>query len=132
MRECDVVSIHAPLTPETRGLISGARLGLLRDGTSLINTARGGLVDEPALAAALEAGHLRSAGLDVFEVEPPHPDNPLLHRDDVIATPHIAGATAAGRDRLWRTAIAQALQVLADERPPGLANPEVWTAGGAR
>ncbi|MDX6562781.1 MAG: D-3-phosphoglycerate dehydrogenase / 2-oxoglutarate reductase [Gaiellales bacterium] len=132
LAEADAVSLHAPLTPGTMRLMDERRIGLMRPGAILINTARGGLVDEPALAAALEAGHLRSAGLDVFEVEPPHPDNPLLHRDDVIATPHIAGATAAGRDRLWRTAIAQALQVLADERPPGLANPEVWTAGGAR
>jgi D-3-phosphoglycerate dehydrogenase len=132
LAEANAVSLHAPLTPGTIRLMDERRIGLMRPGAILINTARGGLVDETALAAALESGHLHSAGLDVFDVEPPHPDNPLLHRDDVIATPHIAGATGAGRDRLWRTAIAQALQVLARERPPGLANPEVWAAGGAQ
>jgi D-3-phosphoglycerate dehydrogenase len=127
----DAVSLHAPLTPETTNMIDARRIAGMRKGAILINTARGGLVDETALADALEAGHLRGAGLDVFDPEPPSPDNPLLQRDDVIATPHIAGATEAGRDRLWRLAIAQALQVLANERPDGLANPEVWEADGA-
>jgi D-3-phosphoglycerate dehydrogenase len=124
--DADAVSLHAPLTPGTMNLINARRLAQMRPGAILINTARGGLVDENALVAALESGHLRSAGLDVLDLEPPDPDNPLLHRDDVIVTPHIAGATAAGRDRLWRIAIAQALQVLGNERPEGLANPEVW------
>lgn len=69
---------------------------------------------------------MRGAGLDVFEREPPRPDNPLLHRDDVVATPHVASATGAGKDRLWHMAITQALQVLRGERPPHLVNPEVW------
>jgi hypothetical protein len=81
---------------------------------------------EAALLDALERGHLVGAGLDVFEVEPPRPDNPLVSRDDVIVTPHIASSTGAGRDRIWHTALTQAVQALRGERPPHLVNPEVW------
>ncbi len=126
----DAVSLHVPLTERTRGLLDAERIAQMKQGAILVNTARGGLVDEGALLAALEGGHLRGAGLDVFDPEPPEPTNPLLGRSDVIATPHIAGATGASRDRLWRAAIAQALQVLRGERPAGLANPEVWPPGG--
>ena len=79
-----------------------------------------------ALLDALERGHLGGAGLDVFDPEPTSPDNPLLHREDVVVTPHIGGATLASKDRLWHEAISQALQVLRGERPPNLVNPEVW------
>lgn len=126
LQSSDFVSLHVPLTPETRHIINGTTIAWMKPGSFLINCARGGLVDEAALLAALESGHLAGAGLDVFEVEPPPPDHPLLHRDDVIATPHVAAATDAGRDRLWRTAITQALQVLRGERPPFVVNPEVW------
>jgi D-3-phosphoglycerate dehydrogenase len=122
----DVVSLHLPTTDVTHHLMNAERFGLMKPGSFLVNTARGSLVDEAALLAALESGHLAGAGLDVFDPEPPSPDNPLLHRDDVIATPHIAGVTLASKDRLWREAIAQALQVLSGERPPYLVNPEVW------
>jgi D-3-phosphoglycerate dehydrogenase len=128
LQVADAISLHAPLTDETRHLIDARTLARCKQGVILVNTARGGLVDENALLAALESGHVRGAGLDVFEVEPPLPDNPLVRRDDVVATPHIAGATGASKDRLWTTAITQVLQVLRDERPPHLANPEVWPA----
>lgn len=98
----------------------------MNPGAILINAARGGFVDETVLLNALQSGHLRGAGLDVFASEPPSPENPLLNRDDVIATPHIAAATGAGKDRLWQTAIIQALQVLRGERPAHLVNPEIW------
>jgi len=126
LKQADTVSLHAPLTPDTNQMINAERLALMKPGAILINTARGGLIDETALLQALDSGHLRGAGLDVFEPEPPNPTNQLLHRDNVIATPHIAGATIAGKDRLWRAAIAQALQVLKGERPPHLVNPDVW------
>lgn len=122
----EIVSLHVPLTPETQGLMNAERLARMKPGAILINAARGGLVDEAALLAALENGHLRGAGLDVFASEPPAADHPLLGRDDVVATPHIASATNAGKDRMWRAAIIQALQVLAGERPAHLVNPEVW------
>jgi D-3-phosphoglycerate dehydrogenase len=122
----DIVSIHAPLMEETHQLINADRLAQMKPGAILVNTARGGLVDEAALLDALESGHLGGAGLDVFDPEPPALDNPLLHRDDVVATPHIASATGAGKDRLWHAAIGQVLQVFRGERPPHLVNPEVW------
>jgi D-3-phosphoglycerate dehydrogenase len=121
----DVVSLHAPLKPETKDLMDANRIAEMKRGALVSNTARGGLVDEQALLGALESGHLRGAGLDVFDPEPPDPTNRLLQLDNVIATPHIAGATETSRDHLWRMAIAQALQVLRGERPPSLANPEI-------
>ncbi len=128
LAQSDIVSLHLPLTDETRHLIDAQRLARMKQGAILINAARGGLVDEAALLDALDRGHLFGAGLDVFEQEPPRPDHPLLHRDNVVATPHIASGTAAGKVRLWTTAINQALQVLRGERPPHLVNPEVWPA----
>jgi len=119
----DIVSLHAPLNEKTNHMLDETRLARMKPGSILINAARGGLVDERALLEALECGHLRGAGLDVFEHEPADPENGLLWRDDVVATPHIAGATAASKDRLWRGAIAQALQTLRGETPPHLVNP---------
>jgi D-3-phosphoglycerate dehydrogenase len=126
LRSADIVSLHLPLTDETRNILNSERLALMKPGSYLVNAARGGLVDQAALLAALESGHLHGAGLDVFPNEPPDPKSPLLQRDDVIATPHIAGATQASKDRLWSEAISQVLQVLRGERPPHLANPDVW------
>ena len=122
----DVVTVHVPLLPETHNLMNAARLARMKPGAILINAARGGLVDESALFDALSSGHLAGAGLDVFTVEPPPPDHPLLALENVLATPHIAGATLAGKDRLWQMAISQTLQVLRGEQPAHLVNPEVW------
>ncbi len=121
----DAVSLHMPLTDATRGIIGAAQLALMRPGALLINCARGGLVDEAALLAALQSGRLGGAALDVFASEPPPADHPLLLRDDVIATPHVAPATVEGRARLWRDAIANALAVLAGRRPAHLVNREL-------
>lgn len=102
-RESDIVCVHAPLTPETRAAIGAAELTLLGSDGIIVNTSRGGVVDEDALEAALAAGDLSGAGIDVFEDEPPAPDSPLLSRDDVILTPHIAGTTttSARKKSLW-------------------------------
>ena len=89
----DVLSLHLPLLPATRHIIGAPELALLPAGVIVINTARGGLVDENALLQALEAGHVAGAGLDVFEDEPPLPDHPLRRHPRVIATPHVAGVT---------------------------------------
>lgn len=89
----DIVSLHAPLTPATRGMIDAAALSLMRPGSWLINTARGGLVDDEALVEALRRGHLAGAGLDVFSQEPMPADHPLLSLENVVLTPHVAGAT---------------------------------------
>jgi len=89
----DVLSVHCPLLPETRHLIDAAVLAALPAGAWVINTARGGLIDEPALAAAIDSGHLGGAGLDVFEDEPPPAEHPLRGHPKVIVTPHVAGVT---------------------------------------
>jgi D-3-phosphoglycerate dehydrogenase len=126
LAHADVVSLHVPLTPDTRHLINAERLARMKKGAILINTARGGLVDEAALLAALESGHLHGAGVDVFDIEPPPADHPLLSRPDVIATPHVAAATTAAKVRLWEGAIRQALAVLEGQRPAHLINPDMW------
>jgi len=98
--ESDVVSLHCPLTPDTRALVNAARLGLMKPTAFLVNTSRGGLVDEAALAAALDSGRIAGAGLDVLSVEPPPATNPLLAARNCIITPHVAWATRAARTRL--------------------------------
>lgn len=98
----DVLSLHCPLAGNTRGLIGERELALMKPGAILINTARGGIVDERALARALRAGRLGGAGVDVLSVEPPREGNPLLARDipNLIVTPHIAWASREARQRL--------------------------------
>jgi D-3-phosphoglycerate dehydrogenase len=109
--QADFVSLHAPLTDETRGLVDDAFLARLKPGVALVNTARGELVDEAALLAALDAGLLRAA-LDVLAHEPPSGDDPLLHRDDVLVTPHLGAATAEAAEAMGRIAVEELLAVL--------------------
>lgn len=103
--ESDVVSLHCPLTPDTRHLVNAARLARMKRGAFLLNTSRGLLIDEPALAEALNGGRIAGAGLDVLSVEPPRPDHPLLAAKNCLITPHIAWATRAARERLMRVAV---------------------------
>jgi glyoxylate reductase len=118
MRECDVVSIHAPFTPETRGLVSRARLALMRDGTTLVNTARGGLVDEAALVDELVSGRI-SAGLDVFVHEPAVPEA-LWALPNVVLTPHLGSGTVETRAAMTRAVVDN---ILAAERGEALPTP---------
>ena len=129
LRQSDFVSLHAPLTPETRHLMDTRRLGLMKPGAILVNTSRGGLVDEAALVAAIEAGRLGGAGLDVFEVEP-LPDGPLRRLEQVVMTPHVAGISAASLQAMAARASENIVAVLRG-RDPGaglVLNPEVLPA----
>jgi phosphoglycerate dehydrogenase-like enzyme len=90
----DIVSLHCPLTDATRGLIDATALARMKPGAVLINVARGGVVDEAALATALASGHLLSAATDVFETEPAPAESPLLGLDNLVVTPHLAAITA--------------------------------------
>ena len=122
----DVVSIHVPLTGDTRQLFDDGRFKAMKQGAFLINTSRGPVVNQTSLIAALDAGYLRGAGLDVTDPEPLPPDHPLLHRSDVVVTPHVASATAEGKRRIFRSAVAQMTAVLEGREPEHLVNPDVW------
>jgi glycerate dehydrogenase len=101
----DVVSLHCPLTEQTRQLINASRLVLMKPTAFLINTGRGPLIDETALAATLNADKLAGAGLDVLSIEPPSPDHPLLTAKNCVITPHLAWGTRAARERLFHTVV---------------------------
>jgi D-3-phosphoglycerate dehydrogenase / 2-oxoglutarate reductase len=98
--QCDVLTVHVPMTEETFGMIGAKELAQLPEGAIVVNAARGGIVNEAALAAALEDGHLFAAGVDVFVTEPPEKDNPLLGRDDVVMTAHLGANTVEAQDRV--------------------------------
>lgn len=122
----DVVSLHVPLSDASRGLFGAAEFAAMKPGAVFINAARGALVEDAALLAALDSGRLFGAGLDVTSPEPLPPDHPLLHRDDVLVTPHVAAGTREGKARAFRIAFEQAMAVIEGRRPEHLVNPEVW------
>jgi D-3-phosphoglycerate dehydrogenase len=115
----NVVSLHAPAIAETHNMMNAETFGLMQPGSYLVNCARGSLVDQEALVAAIDSGHLGGAALDVTEPEPLPVGHPLLERPNVIITPHIASSTAIGRRRLFEHAIENALAVL-DGRPASI------------
>lgn len=100
VRACDIVSLHCPLTPQTRHLINAESISWMRPDAILVNTARGGLIDEAALVEALASGRIAGAGLDTFAQEPPPADHPFFSSDHVVLTPHIGGVTAAANARV--------------------------------
>lgn len=122
----DFVSLHVPPTPETTRFIGAEQLGMMKPGAMLVNTARGALVDDEALHAALTSGHLAGAALDVFAVEPPVGD-PLLELDSVIVSPHVGGRTAESRMRMSHIVTMGILALLRGERPQNIVNPDVFT-----
>jgi glyoxylate reductase len=125
LRESDFVSLHVPLTPETRAMLSGREFRAMKSGAILINTARGEVIDQRALYEALASGHLAAAALDVTSPEPIAPDDPLLSLPNVILTPHIGSASHATRLRMAQIAVANIRDVLAGRLPRYCANPAV-------
>ncbi|WP_420620457.1 NAD(P)-dependent oxidoreductase [Candidatus Poriferisocius sp.] len=121
--ESDVVSLHAPATAETHHIVNTGSLAAMRPGVVIINCARGALVDQEALLAALDSGRVAGAGLDVTEPEPLPPDHPLLGRDNVFVTPHVASTTTVGIVRLVGQALEQALIWLRGGTPEHLLDP---------
>jgi D-3-phosphoglycerate dehydrogenase / 2-oxoglutarate reductase len=122
----DYVTVHCPYNAETKGMIGRRELALMRPDAYLITTARGGIVDEDALAEALAAGQIAGAGVDVWNVEPPPLDHKLLTFDNVIATYHTAGVTVDSRHAMAQWNAEQLVQIFRGERPPRLINPEAW------
>jgi glyoxylate reductase len=134
LSESDFVTIHLPLTEQTRGLLGPERLERLKPGAVVVNTARGGILDEDALAAALRSGRVSAAGLDVFEEEPLSPSSPLRSFDSVVLLPHIGSASVATRSRMADVSVENLLAGLAGmplpSAVPGLAGPGEPSARG--
>jgi gluconate 2-dehydrogenase len=121
----DFVVVTVPLSEQTRHLIGTDELALMKQGAILVNSSRGPVVDERALAEALRSGHLGGAGLDVFEREP-QVEPLLMECDNAVLVPHIGSATTETREGMARLACRGLAQILRGERPPNLANPQVW------
>jgi len=119
--ESDIVSLHCPLTPRTRELVNADRLALMKSSALLINTSRGPLIDEAALAEALNAGRIAGAGMDVLSVEPPEANSPLLRATNCTITPHIAWATRAARGRLMQIAV-ENVRAFLEGKPQNVVN----------
>lgn len=124
----DVISIHVPLTPDTRNLIGAAELAQMHGGAVIVNTSRGGIIDEAALYDALSQGRIGGAGIDVFEAEPPPADHPLFSLPNIVLAPHVAGVTE-GSMKGMAFAVADVIdRVLAGQVPATLLNQEVLAA----
>ena len=126
LTQCEFLTIHCALTDETRGMIDGKVMGKLRKGALVVNASRGPVLIEKDLIPLLENGHLAGAALDVFEPEPPQPDNPLLKMDNVVVTPHIASFTDLGTQAMSGGVVDQLIQISKGEKPPNLLDPAVW------
>ena len=126
LREADFVTLHVPLLPDTRHFIGARELALMKSTAYLINTSRGPVVDQAALAEALRAGRLAGAGLDVTDPEPILMDDPLLSLPNVVIAPHIASGSLATRSKMADMAVDNLLAGLEGRRPPNCVNPEVF------
>jgi D-3-phosphoglycerate dehydrogenase len=131
-RSADVISLHAPSTPQTHHLVDAATLQVMRPGVALVNTARGDLVDEAALVAAIESGHVAAAALDVTQREPLPPDSPLLRCDAVILTGHTAAKGQRSAETLRRAVVDAVLAALSGRAPAHVANPVVLGQANCR
>lgn len=126
LERSDFVSLHCPRDPSTIGMIDAAAFARMKRGAIFVTTARGGIHDEGALADALRSGHLAGAGIDVWDVEPPPLDHPLLSMDNVVASYHTAGVTPEARAAMGSYAADQVIGLLRGGYPPRLLNPEAW------
>lgn len=118
LEKSHVLSLHCPLTEQTREIINAENIARMPKGSYIVNTARGGLIDEAALVAAIQSGHLAGAGLDTFAVEPPTADHPFLKEDAIVVTPHIGGVTTEGSTRVSEDAVAGVVAIVEGERLP--------------
>jgi D-3-phosphoglycerate dehydrogenase len=125
LNRADFVSVHCPLTDETRHLLGAKEFGLMKDGAFLVNTSRGPIIDEAALVDALRSGRVWAAGLDVFEQEPLALDSPLRAFDNVILTPHVGANSEESVADLYRTGVQISIDVYHGRWPQGVVNPEV-------
>ena len=123
--EGDFLTVHCPLTQETKGIVGKKELARMKKGAYVVNTARGGIVNEKALLEALNSGHIAGAALDVWEVEPPDPKDPLLNHPNFIGTPHYAGTTEESLHRVGIAAVEEVIRVLRGDPPLYPVNPEV-------
>lgn len=127
LERSDFVSVHVALTADTRNLLGARSIAMMKSGAVLVNTARGGIVDELALAEALDSGRLYAAGIDVFEQEPVSMDNPLLQHLRVVLAPHIGSATTETRARMANIAVDNALAALRGQAMGHCVNPQVYS-----
>jgi len=127
LRRADFVSLHVALSPETRNLVGARELALMKADAVLVNTARGGVVDQAALVEALRSKTIAGAALDVFEVEPIPTDDPLLALDNVVVVPHLGSATVGTRKAMSDLAIDNLLAYFRGDRPPACINPVTLT-----
>jgi glyoxylate reductase len=125
MRSADFLSLHVPLTPETRHMMGAKEMASMKETAFLINTSRGPVIDEKALAEALRDGVIAGAGLDVFETEPVSHESPLLGLDNIVLTPHLASGSIETRTKMATTAATNIVSVLQGRVPPDIVNPEV-------
>ena len=132
LKESDYVTLHTPLTDQTRGMIGEREYRLMKPTAYFVNNARGGLYDEEALELVLKEGVIAGAALDVWAIEPPSFDHPLLKLDNVLATPHSSGQSHEAIFNMSENAGRQWLSIFRGERPSPIVNPEVWPAYVAR
>ncbi|MFN4091178.1 MAG: 2-hydroxyacid dehydrogenase, partial [Alphaproteobacteria bacterium] len=124
LAQSDILALCAPLTPQTRGMVDAAALARMKPGAILVNVARGPLVEEAALIAALASGHLGGAAIDVFDTQPLPEGHPLLSLPNVILTPHMAGITEESMLRMGQGVVAEVQRVVAGGLPQNLVNPD--------
>ena len=129
LRECDYLSIHALLTPETQGMIGERELRLMKSSSVVVNTARGRIWDEAAVCRALRMGWIAGVGADVMSSEPPPPEHPLLHEERALVTPHVAWYSEESFHEVMVQGMEEIVRVLQGRRPHYVVNPAIYFGG---